>query len=302
MFYMQLKEEGEELLNAHKKLYYNLKEIPSARELTFRVDLEENLRIGKPRFASRYLEWPKELYGRLRDHLQDVWKFFDKYSHWVDSSLMALISYAKTMETKKSIIFLLEHDIWETDEVYGDYLIEKFEEQSKISHYRFSKKLRTFDLETVQDNSIEEWIRKDAIKQIEKQFNYLWLTIETEIKVCIEEKYHKEPRLLLSSHYLSEQLQKIKNIVEDWPEAALLNLGRICEIWLLLKLDKENSEFKEDTFKLAERKNIISKDEFKFLKKIRRNYNDLKHKRYYSIDKSLISNLINEFSNFFKTD
>jgi len=297
---MQLKEEGQELLEAHEKLYTDLKEIPSSRELTFRVDIEENLRIGKPRFAKRYLQWPKELYGKLRDHLQDVWKFFDKYSHWVDSSLMALISYAKTMESKKSIIFLLEHDVWETNEVYGDYLIEKYEKHSKISHYRFSKKLLTFDLETVQDNSIEEWIRKDAIKQIEKQFNYLWSTIETEIKVCIEEKYHKEPKLLLSSHYLSEQLQKIKNIVEDWPEAALLNLGRICEMWVLIQLKKDSSGFGEDSLMLAERKNIISKDEFKFLKKIRRNYNDLKHKRYYSIDMSLITKFITDFSNFFK--
>ena len=66
------------------------------------------------------------------------------------------------------------------------------------------------------------------------------------------------------------------------------------------ELDKENSGFNEDSLKLAERNNIIGKDEFKFLKKIRRNYNDLKHKRYYKIDKSLIFNFIIDFSKFFK--
>ena len=79
-------------------------------------------------------------------------------------------------------------------------------------------------------------------------------------------------------------MDKTKEIVENWPEAALLNLGRICEMWLLIMLDKESSGFNEDSLKLAERNNIIDKDEFKFLKKIRRNYNDLKHKRYYKID------------------
>ena len=105
---------------------------------------------------------------------------------------------------------------------------------------------------------------------------------------------------MISSNYLIEQLQKTNEILEDWPEAALLNLGRICEMWLLILLDKESSGFDEDLLKLAERINAIDKDEFKFLKKIRRNYNDLKHKRYYIIDKNLIFRFINDLSNFFK--
>lgn len=293
-------ENGNNLLKKHGNLLKKLIHIPKTREITFRIDFKENLNIGKPRFKNRHYLWPDDLLTKLRDHLEDVWNFFDAYSHWIDNSLLSLISFAKRSESKKSIIFLLEKDVWETDEVYGDYLIEKKEDHSIISYHRFDKKIKSFNINTIEDLEIEAWIRKDAIKQIEEQFRYLWSKIETEIKTCIEEKYHKEPKLLISSNYLIEQFQKTKEIVEDWPEAALLNLGRICEMWLLILLDKESSGFDEDSLKLAERNNVIDRDEFKFLKKIRRNYNDLKHKRYYNIDKSLIFSFINDFSKFFK--
>ena len=292
--------EGNRLLNIHGILYKKLVQIPEIRDLTFRIDAEENLNIGKPRFKNKHYSWPRELLNDLRDHLEEVWNYFDKYSHWVDNSLMSLISYAKRSESKKSIIFLLERDVWETSEVYGDYLIEKEEAHTSISYHRFKKKIKSFDISTIKDVEIEVWIRNDAIKQIKAQFNYLWTKIETEINICIEEKYHKEPKLLISSSYLIEQLKKTKEIVEKCPEAALLNLGRICEMWLLILLDKENSGFNEDLLKLAERNNIIDKDEFKFLKKIRRNYNDLKHKRNYKVDKSLIFSFMIDFSKFFK--
>ena len=293
-------EEGNSLLKKHRILFKKLIQIPETREIMFRIDIEENLNIGKPRFKNRHYSWPKDLLKDLRDHLEDIWNYFDKYSHWIDNSLMSLISYTKRNESKKSIIFLLEKDIWETTEVYGDYLIEKREDHSVVSYRRFDKKIISFIINTIKDLEIEAWIRKDAIKQIKEQFYYLWIKIETEINICIEEKYHKEPKLLISSNYLIEQLKKTKEIVENWPEAALLNLGRICEMWLLILLDKESSGFNEDSLKLAERNNIIDKDEFKFMKKIRRNYNDLKHKRYYKVDKSLIFSFILDFSKFFK--
>ena len=292
--------EGMSLIKTHILLFKILIPIPEAREMLFRIDIEENLNIGKPRFKNRHYSWPKELLKDLRDFLEDVWYYFDKYSHWIDNSLISLISFNKRSESKKSIIFLLERDVWETSEVYGDYLIEKRKAHTTISYHRFEKKIKSFDIKTINDAEIEAWIRRDAIKQIKDQFNYLWTKIETEILICVEEKYHIEPKLLISSKYLIEQLDKTKEIVENWPEAALLNLGRICEMWLLIMLDKESSGFNEDSLKLAERNNIIDKDEFKFLKKIRRNYNDLKHKRFYNVDKSLISSFIFDFSRFFK--
>lgn len=64
---------------------------------------------------------------------------------------MSLISYSKRSESKNSIIFLLERDIWETDEVYGDYLIEKIENYTKISYFRFDKKIKSFEIDTIED-------------------------------------------------------------------------------------------------------------------------------------------------------
>jgi len=297
---IDFKEQGLELLKTHEELYNKLIKIPSSRELTYRVEIENNLRIGKPRFANRHYNWSKELYVRFRDHLEDIWEFFDNYSHWVTNSLMALLSYNKRRESKKSVIFLLEHDVWETDEIFGDYLIEKKEEHTIISHFRFYKKFHSFNLDNIQDNYIETWILNDVIEQIEKQFNYLWSAIEREIKTCIEEKYHKEPKLYITSIYLVDQFEKVRNIIETWPEAALLNLGRLLEMWLLINLEKDSSGFDVDNLRLVERLNLINKDEFKLLKKLRTNYNDLKHKRYYNVNKEEVYNLMKGFSNIFR--
>jgi len=189
--------EGNKLLNTHGILYKKLVQIPEIRELMFRIDTEENLNIGKPRFKNKHYSWPKELLKDLRDHLEDIWHYFDKYSHWIENSLISLISYSKRSESKKSIIFLLEKDVWETAEVYGNYLIEKRKAYTIVSYHRFHKRIKSYDIGTIIDEKIEAWIRKDAIKQIKDQFIYLWTKIETEIKICIEEKSHKEPKLLI---------------------------------------------------------------------------------------------------------
>lgn len=295
-----IREVGNNVLQKHAILYNKLIQIPESRELIFRIDIEKDLNIGKPRFINRKYTWSKELLKELHDHLEDVWSFFDSYSHWVDNSLISIISYTKRSESKKSIIFLLENDIWETDEVYGDYVIEKMESFTMVSYFRFDKKMKSFKIDTIENSKIEDWICNDVISQIQEQFSYLWSKIETEIKTCIEEKYHKKPKLLITSDYLKEQLNKTKEMAEYWPEAALLSLGRICEMWLLTQLNLESTGFNQDLLKLAERYNIVDKHEFKFLKKIRKNYNDLKHKRYYNIDKGLIFSLINFLSKIFK--
>ncbi|MFW9970470.1 MAG: hypothetical protein ACFFDF_09735 [Candidatus Odinarchaeota archaeon] len=291
---------GNNLLQEHAILYKKLNQIPESRELIFRIDIEEDLNIGKPRFINRKYLWTDELLTELHDHLEGVWSFFDSYSHWVDNSLISIISYTKRSVSKKSIIFLLENDVWETDEVYGDYLIEKMEGFTMISYFRFDKKIKSFKIDTIEKSKIEKWICNDAISQIQEQFSYLWSKIETEIKTCIEEKYHKKPKLLITSDYLIEQLNKTRQVAEYWPEAALLSLGRICEMWLLIELELENTGFNQDLLKLAERFNIVDKNEFKFLKKIRKNYNDLKHKRYFYIEKKRVLKLIDFFLKFFK--
>jgi len=293
-------EKGSNLLKKHGDLFKKLIHIPERRNMTFRIDTEENLNIGKPRFKNRYYLWPNDLLIELRDHLEDVWNFFDTYSHWIDDTIMPILTYHNRRESKRSVIYLLESDVWETREVFGDYLIEKKDQKTILNYYRFNKKFKIFQIPTINDLEIENWIKQDAIKQIKNQLEYLWSKIENEIKTSMEEKYHKEPRLLLNSDYLRMQLKKTQSIIEDWPEAALLNLGRIIEIWLLIQLDKENSEYGNDLLKEVETRGVITMGEFKFLSKVRRKYNDLKHKRFAKVKKEPIRAFISEFLKTFK--
>ncbi len=294
----EILEEGKILLKQHQNLFNKLRQIPCTRDMTFRIDIIDGLKIGKPRFRKRYFLWSKELFAELRDHLEDTWIFFNSYSHWIDDTIMSILTYKKRRESKRSVIFLLESDIWETKEVFGDYLIEKKNQHTILSYYRFDKKFKTFEISTTDDLKIEQWIKNDAIKQIKNQFNYLWSKVESEIKTCMDEKFHKEPRLLLNSDYLLEQFKKTKKIVEDWPEASLLSLGRIIEMWVLIQLDRENNDYGNDLLKELEINSIINKIEFKFLSKIRRDYNDLKHKRFFKPDQVILKKYLSEFKTY----
>ncbi|MBD3216204.1 MAG: hypothetical protein GF311_26560 [Candidatus Lokiarchaeota archaeon] len=206
--------------------------------MTFFTEKEKGDLFGKPRFNHRFYSWPEQLLVDLRNHLQDLWFFFDRYSFYFDRTIFPLLAHGEKRESKKSILFLLERDVWETDEVYGKYLINIRKTDTKIGYYRFGKIYREILLSSTNMDDIINWICKDAVRQIQNQFIYLWNKIEKEIKVCIKEEHTKKPIVELDSNYLQEQFKKTKEIVEEWPEAALLSLGRIIEIWLLIELEE----------------------------------------------------------------
>ncbi len=133
---MSFQTEGKELLKRHKELFEKLILIPESRHLIYHEELDNNKLIGKPRFKEREFDWPQDLLIELRDHLQELWHYFQLYSYWLDSSLLLLIDYRTRKASKKSIIFLLEMDVWQTDEVYGDYLIMKGKNTTKIYYTR----------------------------------------------------------------------------------------------------------------------------------------------------------------------
>ncbi len=292
---MNIQEEGKKLLKSHTDLYKKLIQIPTQRELEYREDVENGNLIGKPRFKQKEYEWPSELLKDLHNHLQNIHVYFEKYYFWYDDILIPLIDKRFRRTSKKSIIFLLEKDLYATDEIYGDYMIEKGNNETKLSYYRRNKKIRQFKIQTVDPDVIKNWICKDAIIQIKEQFKFLWNRLETEITVCIEEQYHKKPETKISLQYLKEQVHKVIEFLEDWPEAALLNIGRIIEIWLKHELDYRTLEKYDDFIRLAEVDGIISKKERKLLSKIRKNYNDLKHNLYYKVEKTFVSKLISDF-------
>ena len=69
---MDIKLEGETLLENHKKLYDQLVEIPENREMTYVEEIKEGVKVGKPRFKNPKYQRSKNLLVDLRDHLQNI--------------------------------------------------------------------------------------------------------------------------------------------------------------------------------------------------------------------------------------
>ncbi len=298
---MDIKSEGKKLLDNHKKLYEQLIIIPEKREMVFSEEIEGSIKVGKPRFKNPKYQWIPNLLVDVRDHLQKIWNFFSKYSFWFDYTLMPLLNVEERRISKKSILFLLEEDVWCTDEVYGKYLIEETKNGTTISYSRRDKKMKQITLKPRVDSEIKDWICKDAINQIKNQFIFLWDKLETEIQVCINEMFHTQPKLALKPEYLKNQLEKTISISEHWAEAGLLNLGRIIELWLLTNLGYESAPFCADLIREAEIAKILDKHGVRLLKKVRTNYNKLKHKTNTKIEPEEIKAMIESFSNLFNS-
>ena len=296
---MDIKSEGQILLDFHKLLYEQLIEIPENREMTYVEEIKKGIKVGKPRFKNPKYQWSKNLLVDLRDHLQNIWNFFDKYSYWFDDTLLPLLNTNERRVSKKSIIFLLEEDVWCTDEIYGKYLIEESQDGIIISYSRRERKMKQITLKSKEGSEIKKWICIDAIRQIRDQFDFLWDKLETEIQVCIDEIFHKQPKLTLKLNYLKDQLEKTITISEQWTEAGLLNLGRIIELWLLTSLGMKSASRYVDLIRETEIAGILDKHEAKLLRNIRTNYNNLKHKTYYKIETEDIKTMVESFSNLF---
>lgn len=297
---MNIHSEGKQLLKKHASLYKQLIQIPERREIIYREKKDNNKLIGNPRFKEKEYNWLKQLLIELRDHLQNLWNYFELYSYWLDPSLLLLLDYRTRRASKKSLLFLLEMDVWQTDEVYGDYLIEKEKNKTKITYTRFNQRYREFILNTLDNKEIEDWICEDAVVQIQTQFTHLWDKLKKEVEVCMEEKFRKQPKITFSLNYIEDQVDKIENQVESWPESALLNLGRVLEIWLLIELKVKTNYGQDFLIKEAEVKNLIDKHQFKLLMNIKNQYNDLKHQATYKVDKKIVKTLFNDFVSIFK--
>jgi len=106
------------------------------------------VKVGKPRFNDPKYQWSTSLLVDVRDHLQNIWNFFDRYSYWFDDTLIPLLNTDERRMSKKSIIFLLEDDMWCTDEVYGKYLIEENQDCITISYSRREKIMKQITLKS----------------------------------------------------------------------------------------------------------------------------------------------------------
>ena len=294
---MENKNSYEKIIHNHQNLEEKLAEIPANRKITYIEKIEENKLIGKPRFKDRYYEWDPELFVSLRNHLQEIWNFFSNYSYWFDNRLKEILFYDERRLNKKSIIFLLETDVWETDEVYGNYLIDLKGNTTDISYFRFSTKFKTFSFENMNNPSREKWIKIDAPKQVKMQFKILWKQIEIEIITCQEEKFHPPIPFDITDVYLKSQFEICRNLISTSKEAALLMLGRIEEFLLLKSMNITHVPFNERLLPLAEVKGVVDKSNKRLFSNIRTQYNRLKHRTDYSIDNCDVEELIEKFCN-----
>ncbi len=206
------------------------------------------------------------------------------HSYWFDDRIKEILLHDRRHLSKKSILFLLECDVWETDETFGSYLSEIHDDTTEISYYRFFHKFKTYSLKDMNASAREEWIKQDAVNQINLQFQILWKQIEKEIISCEDEVYHPPLAFQFDDIYLVSQFEICQKLLSISKEASLLMLGRKEELLLLKAMNLSQIPFKKDILFLAEVKGLLNKSNKHLFRQIRHHYNRVKHNPIYNID------------------
>ncbi len=174
-----------EQLNKIKKslnyIYSSLKEIPESRKIrttvkTISEDPEHY--IYRPRFIPSFKSLPREINNKILVVMDEIIRKFTDYINDRIKNLNNLFDFSK--ENKGSIVFLFENDIYSTHEVFGDYYVEKINDQYKIYNKRRESIRREIGRISKLDD-IKQLIEKDAILQVLNQFNELWSQVIQEI-------------------------------------------------------------------------------------------------------------------------
>lgn len=161
-----------------------LREIPEQRNFTCtfeEIQLNPPTWIYKPRFKPKNESIPQELKQEFVQLIDDINLHLKKCSPDGFANLIKIIDLSG--ENKKSIIYLLENDVYNTDEVYGDYLVKELQNHYEINYHRWNEKKKQLPN---QDLSIdlEKSVMNDVIHQIQSQFDRLWVVLENEINRC----------------------------------------------------------------------------------------------------------------------
>ncbi len=127
---------------------------------------------------------------------------------------------------------------------------------------------------------------------------YLWVKIRGEVEACIEEVFHPPPRVPLDADYLQSQLKKTQLLTRTFPEAALLSLGRLAELWVMLTLGVTSKSRDEDVITIALINTAIDESQAKFLRRIRAPYNCIKHDPTQRVQPDFVTELVAKFSSF----
>jgi len=230
-----------------KRLKNQLRKIPEQRELICpikEINKEPLIYIYKLRFKPKEKPIPQKLKKKFNQVIDDTNFYLKKYSPENFANLSDIIDI--TSNNKKSILFLLEKDVYQTDEVYGEYLVEKHTDHYEIYYHRWKeKKKKLQDQEFTTD--LKRFINQDAILQIQTRLDQLWDTLEYEIERC------KNHYLSLKNVQNEERINQIKKLLET-KECEYLDFKNV--MYKVLSKDnrtklEQSKEFLKDVLSLV---------------------------------------------------
>ncbi len=183
-----------EIKNRMKSLKISLREIPKSRELNNTIEEFQNNSpawIYKPRFKLKESPIPQEIKTELIQIIDEINLYLRKSSPDNFNLLKDIIDL--TSENKNSIVFLLEKDVYQTNRVYGDYLVEKYQDYFEINYLRWNEKKKKLPNQALSID-LEKFIKEDALAQVQNRFEELWNVLENEIGRC-ENHYNSKKAL-----------------------------------------------------------------------------------------------------------
>ena len=110
------------------------------------------------------------------------------------------------------------------------------------------------------------------------------------------EDYFTLPTELLSKDYLINQINIFRDIIDKYPELALLNMGRIAELYLLQLLQLPNKPKDLNLAWEAHTNGFLTQQQVKLFESIRKENNALKHCLDYKLPKDKIVQFWKTFS------
>ena len=279
-----------EIVETWRQIKNKLLDFFNGRKLIYRETNFNGEKIGKPRFDPPKARLPMKLDQELFNFLSKLKLYFQYCNYEFGILIKVLLDTKQSRESKLSPIFLIENDVWCTDNVYGDYLIVN-ENDISVFYYRRKQKRKEV---SVNKKDLKGSIISNTKKQMVTQFNYIWNYLRNEIELAGEKKNFSS--IFTTKNNLIKQFKLVEPIFEFNINLGLLYLGQSLEM-MLKKIDKK-SKNTVPVHKLIEKQfneGNLTKAEYNTLNQIRKNYNKAKHDTNFEIDKELVINLKNKF-------
>lgn len=295
-------EKTEEIKRELRRLKTILREIPSQRKINCRIEQfqgEDSKFIYKPRFYPQIKLIDTSIKLDFIKLLEDINNYLKEYSPDNFKNIKQI--FKGDLYYKKSIIFLLENDVWATDEIYGDYLVEVFEYHYEIFYYRWNRKINQLDDQDILIQ-IDEFIMSDAIYQIQTQFDKLWELLEIEIEKSLKNFESLKDRYagFKKNITLEDMLGEGKKSLNINQFLSIFYLGYVLEHSIRLKLNKMKEKVGlRWLIYLCKRNSIFIKSEAKICNKIKEIYNKTKHEVDYRVQPEILKQLYEEFNPIF---